>query len=282
MTKTTNPISQLLAAAERGDVNAQFDLATRYREAAGVPKDLGESLKWYRKAAEAGHPEAMHDLGYMLCEGLGCKVDSAEGILWHERAAQAGAPKACYDLGLRYRLGLGADIDFERAMSWMVEAVRQDPGHSEAICELGTMHRFGQGTSRNLEAAAVFHVIAARGGDVAAMGSISDYLDELQDIALAGNATASHCLAQIYNRGFGVERSMPITWTWAKWAKEHCPPSDDVDEAAEIEEAYAFYNECLPADDRTEGERVLKALIAAGRKTDTPTKSQNKRKGVKT
>ena len=273
MTKAKDLIAKLLAAAQKGDAAAQYELANRYREGDGVPENLSDSLQWYRKAAESRHPDAMNDLGSMLLDGHGCKADPAEAFKWYELAAKTGHPVACYNLAKRY---LHGEIDLPQAFHWFSEAARQND--TEAICELGTMYRFGQGTRRNLVAAAEFHLIAAKKGDVVAIGNLSDYLDELQNIALAGNPTACRCLSEINNFGLGTESSMPLTWTWIKWAKENCPPSDDADEAAGIEGAYDFYKMCLSDDDRKAGERVLKNLIVTAGKSAAPKKPLVKRK----
>ena len=45
-------------AAEQGHVRAQHDLAKMYKDGRGVPKDLTEAIKWYRKAAEQLHSYA--------------------------------------------------------------------------------------------------------------------------------------------------------------------------------------------------------------------------------
>jgi len=277
LANTAKSIAKLLTAALNGDVASQYELATRYREGDGVPENLPDSIKWYRKAAEARHPGAMNDLGSMLLDGIGCKADPAEAFKCYEMAAKSGHPVACYNLAKRY---LHDEVDLVQAFHWFSEAAKQD--YMEAICELGTLYRFGQGTNRNLIAAADLHLIAAKKGDVVAIGNLADYLDELQSIALGGNPTASRCLSEIYNFGLGAEKSMPLTWTWTKWAKKHCPPSDDADEAAGIEGAYAFYFRSLSADDRKEGERVLKGLIAAAGKAGGPTKNPVKRKRSET
>jgi TPR repeat protein len=213
----------------------------------------------------------MNDLGSMLLNGLGCEVDRAEALKWYQAAAESGHPVACYNLGKRY---LHDVVDLKRAFRWFSEAASQN--YPEAVCELGTMYRFGHGTERDLLAAADFHVIAAKQGDVVAMGNISDYLDELQGIALSGNPTASRCMSDIYNFGLGAEKSVPLTWAWAKWAKDGCTPSDDADEADRIEWAYEFYKSHLAAEDRKQGERVLKSLIAAMGKASEARKSPAK------
>lgn len=48
--------------AEQGDAQAQFNLGTCYANGYGVPQDISEAVKWWRKAAEQGHPEAIKRL----------------------------------------------------------------------------------------------------------------------------------------------------------------------------------------------------------------------------
>jgi hypothetical protein len=65
----------------------------------------------------------------------------------------------------------------------------------------------------------------------------------------------------MHNLGLGVEESPALTWTWIKWAKAQCKPSNDPDDAAEIEEAHDFYEQWLSEEARADGERVLAALL---------------------
>ena len=53
-------------AAEQGDSNAQYGLAQMYEEGRGVPKDLTEAIKWYRKAAEQLHSYARRALDRLV------------------------------------------------------------------------------------------------------------------------------------------------------------------------------------------------------------------------
>jgi TPR repeat protein len=50
----------LLNEAKQGDVTAQIALADIYEEGRGVPQDLAQAVKWYRKAAEQGNPQAQY------------------------------------------------------------------------------------------------------------------------------------------------------------------------------------------------------------------------------
>ena len=68
--------------AERGLVNAQFNLGQMYRYGDGVAQDHGEALKWYRKAAEQGDKEAQFNLGSMYLAGEGVTKDEKEAHRW--------------------------------------------------------------------------------------------------------------------------------------------------------------------------------------------------------
>ena len=61
-----------------------------YKDGHGVPKDLAEAIKWYRKAAEAGNDDAMRAIGWRYEHGEGLPQDYAEARKWMQRAADAG------------------------------------------------------------------------------------------------------------------------------------------------------------------------------------------------
>lgn len=99
--------------------------------------------------------------------------------------------------------------DFAEAYRWFGKAAVQ--GYTEASCEMGTMHRFGHGVQHHLLAAADFHLIAAEAGDAVSVGNLSEYRADLEILALSGSQMASLFLSRIYNRGFGVDASQPLT-----------------------------------------------------------------------
>ena len=51
------------AKAEKGDVDAQYNLGNYYREGIGVARDFPKAVSWYRKAAELGDARAQYSLG---------------------------------------------------------------------------------------------------------------------------------------------------------------------------------------------------------------------------
>jgi len=68
--------------AEKGLVNAQFNLGQMYRYGDGVAQDYSEALKWYRKAAEQGDKESQFNLGSMYLNGDGVAKDEKEAHRW--------------------------------------------------------------------------------------------------------------------------------------------------------------------------------------------------------
>lgn len=68
--------------AEKGLVNAQFNLGQMYRYGDGVAQDYAEALKWYRKAAEQGDKESQFNLGSMYLNGEGVAKDEKEAHRW--------------------------------------------------------------------------------------------------------------------------------------------------------------------------------------------------------
>ena len=254
-------IACLIQTAEVGEVSAAYQLGERYRLGSEVPLDNREALRWYRVAAEGGDAQAQNDLATMLLNELGCERDPAQAVQWYRKSAEQGLAIAQYNLAKRYLHGDGIEQDYARALEWFRRAAVQ--GEAWATCEMGTMYRLGQGVERNLLAAAEFHLIAAeKGDDVAILGNLAEYRAELEKMALSGSQMASLFLSRIYNRGFGVEKSQPMTWAWISWAKKRCSCDTDAETVREVTEAFTFYH-CIPGEVRKEGERMLAELRAA-------------------
>ena len=51
------------AKAEKGDVDAQYNLGNYYREGIGVARDFPKAVSWFRKPAELGDARAQYSLG---------------------------------------------------------------------------------------------------------------------------------------------------------------------------------------------------------------------------
>jgi TPR repeat protein len=72
--------------AERGDGTAQMELAKRYCEGSGVPKNVFQCAEWYRKAANGGNGLAMLRLGDLYTAGEGFIQDKDAAAMWWRKA----------------------------------------------------------------------------------------------------------------------------------------------------------------------------------------------------
>ena len=78
-----DPLTELRARAEAGDVYAQCTLGDAYRHGMEVAQDLVESAKWYRKASEQGNSYAQYNLGFAYANGYGVAKDIGESDRWY-------------------------------------------------------------------------------------------------------------------------------------------------------------------------------------------------------
>lgn len=80
--------------AERGDADAQAALASLFHGGLGGPRDIEQTLNWYKRAAEQGHQIAQMNLAEMHIAGRDVARDLAEAWLWCNLAAEQGNPWA--------------------------------------------------------------------------------------------------------------------------------------------------------------------------------------------
>jgi len=68
--------------AEKGQVDAQYNLGVMYYSGDGVKQDYVEAAKWLRMAAEQGDKQAQYYLGSMYLNGEGVKQSESEAHKW--------------------------------------------------------------------------------------------------------------------------------------------------------------------------------------------------------
>ena len=109
------------ALADKGDLDAAFNLAQAYRLGRGVPADSGEAKKWFEKAARAGHLDAQVSLGLLLFD-IG---DRATALMWLKRAADRGEPRALLVTGTALFNGDGMKRDPVLGYAYVSRAAAQ-------------------------------------------------------------------------------------------------------------------------------------------------------------
>jgi localization factor PodJL len=62
-------------------------LGWMFEKGQGVPKNLGEAVRWFRLAAEAGDSTAATHLGWLQETGALGQPDLAAARTWYERGA---------------------------------------------------------------------------------------------------------------------------------------------------------------------------------------------------
>ena len=122
---------------ERGDLQAQWELALIYLDGQGVSKDEAEAAHWLGLAAQQGHVEAQFRLGQLLIHGASTVRDSVNGAQWLLSAARLRSQSAARELGDLYREGIGVKADDIEAARWWRQAAEQ--GDPAAQYKVGMM-----------------------------------------------------------------------------------------------------------------------------------------------
>jgi hypothetical protein len=83
-------LAALETAAGQGDPKAQTELAVRYENAEGVPKDFHKANQLYCRAARSGYAEAQFKLGWVYANGRGVTRDDGVAAELFIMAANQG------------------------------------------------------------------------------------------------------------------------------------------------------------------------------------------------
>lgn len=136
---TSKPsIEELRRRAEAGDHAAEWQLGSRYETGSGVPKDLPQSMMWYRRAAADGYAEAQNSLGSIAQ----AEHDYPTALAWYRKAADQGHATALNNLGYLYDLGLGVAQDRQHAFELYGQSA--DGGEPRAMLNIAVMYGAGQ------------------------------------------------------------------------------------------------------------------------------------------
>jgi TPR repeat protein len=117
--------------AEKGDVDAEFNLGQAYRLGRGVPTNLAAAQTWFERAAAKGHVDAQTTLGLMLFEN----GDRAGGARWLKQAAEKGEPRALLVYGTALFNGDGVKQDPILGYAYVSRAAAQGLAPAQATLE---------------------------------------------------------------------------------------------------------------------------------------------------
>jgi TPR repeat protein len=198
---------QLLARANAGDANSQYLVAFAYQNGVGVPKDLAQAAKWYRKAAEAGNRRSMEILGTLYERGLGgLPKDDVQAVNWYRKAAEAGDAFGMNSLGSTYEHGQGGlPKDDAQAVEWFRKAA--EFGDASGMRNLGIMYAAGRGglAKDDVQALSWFRK-AAEAGDASGMRMLGIMYLTGQGGLTQDKAQAVSWLGQAAQRGDAIAK----------------------------------------------------------------------------
>jgi TPR repeat protein len=118
----TKELAPLLKAAEAGDAEAQFTLASTLYHGGSAEQAVG----WLKKAAERKHPKAWRLLGDFHAKGLVAKgkVDAREAANCYQKAAALGDAAAMGKLAECYFEGRGVARSTFTGVKWLRSAAQ--------------------------------------------------------------------------------------------------------------------------------------------------------------
>ncbi len=200
-----SPLIELQRKAQRGDFNAQYELAMKYLNGKGVPPNAAVASKWLRKSVEGGHLGAEYHLGLLYRDGIGVPKDIELALRWLRVAADSGLAEAqtAYDelkhaqivrefeivrakaasgdaaaqyaLGRRYVTGQAPlAVNPALALAWLTRAAERQ--HSDAQYDVGMFYKDSSSVPRDLERAKQWLAKAAAQGHIKAKVALQDII----------------------------------------------------------------------------------------------------------
>lgn len=136
-------IKLLMPLAERGNVEAQYNVANLYLSGEGgkYKPNYDEALKWLKLSAEQDHPQALQELGNLHFYGEGVEQNKIKGISLYKRAVELDYALAKSSLGWILVFDNDIERDLDDGLRLLNEAMSQ--GEVTASYLLGLIHHKG-------------------------------------------------------------------------------------------------------------------------------------------
>ena len=154
----------LLAKANAGDAEAQYQLGNAYNYGDKVRRDYAQALIWYRKSAEQGNPDSEFQLGGLYHFGHGVPKDDVQTFAWTKKAAEQEDAVAENFLSVCYMQGWGVPKDQGHEIFWLHRAA--DDGYGGSQYFLGLAFEYGlNGVPQDFASAYYWLDLAAQESD---------------------------------------------------------------------------------------------------------------------
>lgn len=222
------------AAIEQNHAPSMLALGSLYRRGEpGVPADKKKAFYWVKRAAESGCVGAYPTLAAYYESGIGVEKDAKKSIHWLERAFEAGSVETGVRLGTLYFYGHNVPVDYDKALSYFGQS-----GDSAARIFIGRMYENGLGVPKDEGTARDMYESAVSSGSAEGrlrLGLLdlkqrkvdrNGMNDELKmgfaalkyEADSIGDGWVCYLLAQCYEYGYGVDKSMVEAVRWYQQA----------------------------------------------------------------
>lgn len=136
-------IKLLMPLAERGNVEAQYNVANLYLSGEGgkYKPNYDEALKWLKLATEQDHPQALQELGNLYFYGEGVEQNKIKGVSLYKRAVELDYALAKSTIGWILVFGDDIERDLNNGLRLLNEAISQ--GEVTASYLLGLIYHKG-------------------------------------------------------------------------------------------------------------------------------------------
>ncbi len=214
-------INRLKKDAEKGNADAAYELAIKYKKGKEVAKDETTALQYLQMSAEKGNVNAQFFVAVAMLDGtLPAEPNKAFTYLLH--AAMGGLVNAQYAVAKCYEAGYGTDKNETIAREWLSKSAEN--GNSDAQYEFGVI---ANNSGRYEEAFGWYQKSALQGHVQAQLdlgilyywgrGTVEDNnkaFEWLSRSAHAGYNWGQYWLGTMYQDGYGTakDRDMAIEW----------------------------------------------------------------------
>lgn len=239
--QSSKVIMALLDAASKGNAQVELDLAKAYDFGLyNVPKNPQEAVKWYSKSAAQGNAEAQFSMGYAYELGQGVpKTDFTLASKYYQSASDRGNARASFNLARLYLSEKGVKKDSPKAFSLFQKAVDQSDRSTDeltavigpAMNEIGKFYETGEPPiKKDLSKALDYFRQSAEAGNaigeynygrllIDGKGNKSAAIQWLEKAATQGVPEAAFALAEVYEKGTGVQKDPKLAKQWTTRAK---------------------------------------------------------------
>ena len=214
------------AESIESDPATQFLIAIAYLD--GL-RDRINGLPWLKMAADSNHTTAQYRFS-LYCIEAGNYQDAFK---YCSLAAKEGLPAAKYSLGLMYQSGEGCEQNDANAFTNFLEAAKGND--AAAMVHIGWIYLAGKHVNKDIETSDYWFKKSSEAGNpegqyyYASSLIRKDYGRDiaLQAFALFAKSAEAGCprsfvkVAEIYEKGIGIDKDIPRAYAWYSLASNH-------------------------------------------------------------